>query len=63
MEFPAGSGFGGFISVHIAEYRLYGTLSESYSGPYWWPQKDTPADKADSSDVWMTVADNLIACF
>ncbi|MCW8996337.1 MAG: M1 family aminopeptidase, partial [Psychromonas sp.] len=29
-------------------------------GPYWWPQKDTPADKADSSDVWITVADNLI---
>ncbi len=48
------------LSVRIAELRLYQSLSESYSGPYWWPQKDTPADKADSSDVWITVADNLI---
>ncbi|MCW8809629.1 MAG: M1 family aminopeptidase [Ignavibacteriaceae bacterium] len=57
---PGGSGFGGFyFSTHNGT-PIISTLSESYSGPYWWPQKDTPADKADSSDVWITVADNLI---
>lgn len=58
---PGGSGFGGFYFGTHAGVPVVGTLSESYSGPYWWPQKDTPADKADSSDVWVTVADNLIA--
>lgn len=60
---PGGSGFGGFyFGTHgTPSTPIIATLSESYSGPYWWPQKDTPADKADSSDVWMTVADNLIA--
>ena len=32
------------------------TLSEPYGASDWWPCKDTPADKADSSDVWITVA-------
>lgn len=27
----------------------------------WWPCKDTPADKADSADVFITVADSLTA--
>jgi aminopeptidase N len=60
---PGGSGFGGFyIDYHGSPSTpIISTLSESYSGPYWWPQKDTPADKADSSDVWITVVDNLIA--
>ena len=58
---PSGSGFGGFYFQTHAGTPIISTLSESYSGPYWWPQKDTPADKADSSDVWVTVADNLIA--
>jgi aminopeptidase N len=58
---PGGSGFGGFYFGTHSGTPIIATLSESYSGPYWWPQKDTPADKADSSDVWMTVADNLIA--
>ena len=57
---PGGSGFGGFYFGTHSGTPIIATLSESYSGPYWWPQKDTPADKADSSDVWMTVADNLI---
>jgi len=58
---PGGSGFGGFyFGTHGSPSTpIIATLSESYSGPYWWPQKDTPADKADSSDVWITVADNL----
>jgi len=57
---PGGSGFGGFYFGTHNGTPIIATLSESYSGPYWWPQKDTPGDKADSSDVWMTVADNLI---
>jgi len=57
---PSGSGFGGFYFGTHSGTPVIGTLSESYSGPYWWPQKDTPADKADSSDVWITVPDNLI---
>jgi aminopeptidase N len=57
---PGSSGFGGFEFGSHAGTPAIWTLSESYSGPYWWPQKDTPADKADSSDVWITVADNLI---
>ncbi len=31
------------------------TLSEPYSARYWWPCKDTPADKADSVDIIITV--------
>ncbi len=57
---PSGTGFGGFFFGTHAGTPVVGSLSESYSGPYWWPQKDTPADKADSSDVWITVADNLV---
>jgi aminopeptidase N len=30
------------------------TLSQPYGARDWWPSKDTPADKADSSDVWVT---------
>ncbi len=30
------------------------TLSQPYGSRDWWPCKDTPADKADSSDVWIT---------
>ncbi len=54
---PTGGGF--YFGTHQGT-PVIGTLSEPYSGPNWWPQKDTPADKVDSSDVWVTVADNLI---
>ena len=57
---PGSSGFGGFYFGSHGGYPTISTLSESYSGPYWWPQKDTPADKADSSDVWITVDENLV---
>ena len=56
---PGSSGFGGFLFGSHGGSPVISTLSESYSGPYWWPQKDTPADKADSSDVWITVANTL----
>ncbi len=35
------------------------SLSEPYGTPAWFPCKDTPADKADSSDVWLNVPSNL----
>ncbi len=57
---PGGTNFSGFyFGSHFGE-PIISSLSEPYSGPYWWPQKDTPADKADSSDVWITVEDYLI---
>lgn len=33
---------------------LIWTLSQPYGSRDWWPSKDTPGDKADSSDVWIT---------
>lgn len=36
------------------------SLSEPYGSPAWFPCKDTPADKADSSDVWLTLPNGLI---
>jgi aminopeptidase N len=36
------------------------TLSEPYGAKEWWPCKDTPADKADSADIWITVSTSLI---
>ncbi len=53
----------GFISQASFSFRdstatFYKTVVSSLSEPYgardWWPSKDTPADKVDSSDVWIT---------
>ena len=57
---PGSTNFGGFYFGSHNGTPIISSLSESYSGPYWWPCKDTPADKADSSDVRLTVANNLI---
>lgn len=55
-----GSGFGSFeFGTHNGNPIIW-SLSEPYGTPDWFPCKDTPADKADSSDIWITVADNLI---
>jgi len=37
------------------------TLSEPYGASDWWPCKDTPADKADSADIWITCTTDLKA--
>lgn len=37
------------------------TLSEPYGARYWWPCKDSPADKADSIDILITVPKDQIA--
>ena len=60
---PGSSGFGSFeFGYHGSPSTpIIWSLSEPYGAPDWFPCKDTPADKADSSDVWVTVADNLTA--
>lgn len=58
---PGSSGFGSFeFSSHNGVPAIW-TLSEPYGAPDWFPCKDTPADKADSSDVWITVSDQFTA--
>lgn len=58
---PGSSGFGSFVfSQHNGQPVIW-SLSEPYGSQDWWPCKDTPADKADSSDVLIRVPENLIA--
>ena len=59
---PISSGFDSFtFGNDNADGKAIFTLSEPYGASDWWPCKDTPADKADSSDVWMTVENDLTA--
>lgn len=52
--YPSSSGFGSFtFGTHNGEPCIY-SLSEPYGARDWWPCKDTPADKADSVDIWIT---------
>ena len=55
---PGSSGFGSFqfATQDGTENGIpvIWSLSEPYGASDWWPCKDTPADKADSSDVWIT---------
>jgi aminopeptidase N len=54
---PASSGFGSFaFATHgNTQQPVVWSLSEPYGAPDWFPCKDTPSDKADSSDVWITM--------
>ncbi len=46
---------GSFVSSNTPYGRpVIWTLSQPYGSRDWWPSKDTPADKADSSEVWIT---------
>ena len=57
---PVRTGLGSFVfDSHNGEPSIW-TLSEPYGARDWWPCKDTPADKADSSDVLITCPSNLI---
>lgn len=57
---PVSTGFGSFaFSSHSGEPAIW-TLSEPYGASDWWPCKDTPADKADSADIWITVDKSMI---
>jgi aminopeptidase N len=51
---PPQTGFGSYIVSKHNNYPIIWTLSEPYGARDWWPCKDTPGDKADSSDVWIT---------
>lgn len=58
---PGSSGFGSFaFSSHSGQPAIW-TLSEPYGASDWWPCKDSPADKADSSDVWITADDFFVS--
>src|ERR1035437_500827 len=58
---PGSSGFGSFtFGQHNFKPVIY-TLSEPYGASDWFPCKDTPADKADSSDQWITCSSDLYA--
>jgi aminopeptidase N len=59
---PGSSGFGSFTfgTTPVNNEPTIYTLSEPYGAKDWWPCKDTPADKADSADVWITVSNELV---
>jgi aminopeptidase N len=57
---PVETGLRSFVfDLHNGQPSIW-TLSEPYGSRDWWPCKDTPADKADSSDVWITCSSDLI---
>jgi aminopeptidase N len=58
---PPGGGFGSFTWDTHNGQPIVSTLSEPEGAREWWPCKDMPHDKADSSDVYITVPDNLVA--
>ncbi len=60
---PFNSGFGSFaFSTQPGTSTPWvWSLSEPYGARDWWPCKDTPADKADSVDLWIICDQNLKA--
>jgi aminopeptidase N len=57
---PVSNGFGSIeFGLHDTNPAIW-TLSEPYGARDWWPCKDNPDDKADSSQVNLTCSDNLI---
>lgn len=58
---PASSGFGSFVFTDRGADKVIWSLSEPYGAKDWWPCKDTPADKADSSDVWITAENYFVS--
>ena len=58
---PQASGFGSFTWDSHNGQPLVTSLSEPEGARDWWPCKDEPHDKADTSDIYITVPDNLVA--
>lgn len=58
---PGASGFGSFVFSSHQGVPWIWSLSEPYGARDWWPCKDHPSDKADSTDVLITCASNLKA--
>ncbi len=57
---PGSSGFGSFeFNTHNSQPVIW-SLSEPYGSSDWWPCKDTPADKADSADIWIRCDTSMI---
>jgi len=58
---PSQTGFQSFkFGTTYGGYPIISSLSEPYGAPDWWPCKDSPADKADSADIWLTVSTDLV---
>jgi aminopeptidase N len=58
---PGTSGLGSFkFGTHGSGQPIISTLSEPYGASEWWPCKDTPEDKVDSADIWITVDQSMI---
>ena len=55
---PDPSGFGSFTFDTHNGTPIVSTLSEPEGARDWWPCKDTPHDKADSADVYITCNSN-----
>jgi aminopeptidase N len=49
------------FDTHGGGWPIVSSLSEPDGAREWWPCKDTPADKADSARIAITVPDNLVA--
>lgn len=60
---PGATGMGSFVfGNHGAQNQpVIWSLSEPYGARDWFPCKDTPADKADSSDVWITASKQFVS--
>ena len=59
---PSAEGFGYFTFDEFPDHSSsVWSLSEPYGAKYWWPCKDTPADKADSADIFITVPGTQLA--
>ena len=59
---PIPTGFGSFVfGSHGNNEPAIWTLSEPFGSSDWFPCKNVPFDKADSSDVWIQCSDDLSA--
>jgi aminopeptidase N len=50
-----------FTDKNMNNKVVVASLSEPYGARDWWPSKDTPGDKADSSDVWITADSSFVS--
>ncbi|MBK8552611.1 MAG: T9SS type A sorting domain-containing protein [Ignavibacteria bacterium] len=59
---PVATGFGSFeFGSHNNNEPSIWTVSEPVGAIDWYPCKNSPSDKADSSDVWLRCSDQLTA--
>lgn len=59
---PVATGFGSFeFGSHNNNEPSIWTVSEPFGAIDWYPCKNSPSDKADSSDVWLRCSDQLTA--